>query len=215
VETRTTSVTPRPEIILHGLRDRPGGWLAWLTTTDHKRIGIMYLVLTVLFLLLGGVEALLIRSQLAVPHNTLIDPGTYNGLVSMHGSTMIFLVLVPVWAGFGNYLVPLMIGARDMAFPRLNALSFWLLLFGGTAFYTSLFFEPPEAGWTSYAPLSDDAYSPGGGVDAWIFMVHLTSLSSMLGAINFVATIHNMRAPGMSWAGCRCSSGRSWSTATC
>jgi cytochrome c oxidase subunit I len=199
VEARTAAKAARPEIVLHGLRDRPGGWLAWLTTTDHKRIGIMYLVLTVLFLLLGGVEALLIRSQLAVPDNTLFDPGTYNGLVSMHGSTMIFLVLVPVWAGFGNYLVPLMVGARDMAFPRLNALSFWLLLFGGTAFYTSLFFEPPQAGWTSYAPLSDDAYSPSGGVDAWIFMVHLTSLSSLLGAINFVATIHNMSAPGMSW----------------
>jgi cytochrome c oxidase subunit I len=199
VEARTAAKAARPEIVLHGLRDRPGGWLAWLTTTDHKRIGIMYLVLTVLFLLLGGVEALLIRSQLAVPDNTLIDPGTYNGLVSMHGSTMIFLVLVPVWAGFGNYMVPLMIGARDMAFPRLNALSFWLLFFAGTTFYTSLFFEPPQAGWTSYAPLSDDAYSPSGGIDAWIFMVHLTSLSSMLGAINFVATIHNMRAPGMSW----------------
>jgi len=201
VEARTAAAAKaaRPEIVLHGLRDRPGGWLAWLTTTDHKRIGIMYLVLTVLFLLLGGVEALLIRSQLAVPDNTLIDPGTYNGLVSMHGSTMIFLVLVPVWAGFGNYIVPLMIGARDMAFPRLNALSFWLLFFAGTTFYTSLFFEPPQAGWTSYAPLSDDAFSPSGGVDAWIFMVHLTSLSSMLGAINFVATIHNMRAPGMSW----------------
>jgi cytochrome c oxidase subunit I len=199
VEARTAAKAARPEIALHGLRDRPGGWLAWLTTTDHKRIGIMYLVLTVLFLLLGGVEALLIRSQLAVPDNTLIDPGTYNGLVSMHGSTMIFLVLVPVWAGFGNYIVPLMIGARDMAFPRLNALSFWLLFFAGTTFYTSLFFEPPQAGWTSYAPLSDDAYSPSGGIDAWIFMVHLTSLSSMLGAINFVATIHNMRAPGMSW----------------
>jgi len=199
VEFRTAQVATRPEVVLHGLEPEPRGWLAWLTTTDHKQIGIMYLVLTVVFMLLGGVEALLIRSQLAVPDNTLINPETYNGLVSMHGSTMIFLVLVPVWAGFGNYLVPLMIGARDMAFPRLNALSFWLLFFGGTAFYTSLFFEPPQAGWTSYAPLSDDAYSPGGGVDAWIFMVHLTSLSSMLGAINFVATIHNMRADGMSW----------------
>jgi cytochrome c oxidase subunit I len=145
------------------------------------------------------VEALIMRLQLAVPDNTLVNPETYNGLVTMHGSTMIFLVLVPVWAGFGNYLVPLMIGARDMAFPRLNALSFWLLFFAGTAFYTSLFFEPPQAGWTAYAPLSDDSFSPGGGVDAWIFMVHLTSLSSVLGAINFVATIHNMRAPGMSW----------------
>jgi cytochrome c oxidase subunit I len=201
VEARTqaTRRVVRPEVIVHGVQTPPRGWLAWLTTTDHKRIGIMYLVLTLLFLLLGGVEALIMRLQLAQPDGTLVQPETYNGLVSMHGSTMIFLVLVPVWAGFGNYLVPLMVGARDMAFPRLNALSFWLLLFAGIAFYASLFFEPPQAGWTSYAPLSDDAYSPGGGVDAWIFMVHLTSLSSMLGAINFVATIHNMRAPGMSW----------------
>jgi cytochrome c oxidase subunit I len=197
--TEATRRVARPEVVVHGLQTPPRGWLAWLTTTDHKKIGIMYLVLTILFLLLGGVEALIMRLQLAQPDGTLVAPETYNGLVTMHGSTMIFLVLVPVWAGFGNYLVPLMIGARDMAFPRLNALSFWLLLFAGIAFYTSLFFEPPQAGWTSYAPLSDNAYSPGGGVDAWIFMVHLTSLSSLLGAINFVATIHNMRAPGMSW----------------
>ncbi len=112
---------------------------------------------------------------------------------------MIFLFVVPVWAGLANYFVPLMIGARDMAFPRLNALSFWLLLFGGIAFYASLFFNPPQAGWTSYTPLSDDSFSPDGGIDAWIFMVHLTSIASMLGAINFVVTIHNMRAKGMSW----------------
>jgi cytochrome c oxidase subunit I len=197
--TEATRRVTRPEVVVHGVQTPPRGWLAWLTTTDHKKIGIMYLVLTIVFLLLGGVEALIMRLQLAQPDGTLVAPETYNGLVTMHGSTMIFLVLVPVWAGFGNYLVPLMIGARDMAFPRLNAFSFWLLLFAGIAFYTSLFFEPPQAGWTSYAPLSDNAYSPGGGVDAWIFMVHLTSLSSLLGAINFVATIHNMRAPGMSW----------------
>jgi cytochrome c oxidase subunit I len=190
---------PRPEVVMHGLRDRPKGWLAWLTTTDHKKIGIMYLVATFLFFILGGVEALLMRLQLAQPDNTLIDPQTYNGLVSMHGTTMIFLFVVPVMAGFGNYMVPLMIGARDMAFPRLNALSFWLLLFGGVVFYISIFFEPPGAGWTSYAPLSDDAYLPSGGVDAWILLIHLTGLSSLVGAINFVATIHNMRAKGMSW----------------
>ena len=139
------------------------------------------------------------RLQLAQPDNTLVQPETYNGLVTMHGTTMVFLFIVPVLAGFGNYLVPLMIGARDMAFPRLNALSFWLLLFGGVAFYMSVFFEPPQAGWTMYPPLSDDTFSPSGGVDAWIFMIHLTGISSMVGAINFVATIHNMRAPGMSW----------------
>jgi cytochrome c oxidase subunit I len=117
----------------------------------------------------------------------------------MHGTTMVFLFVVPVLAGFGNYFVPLMIGARDMAFPRLNALSFWLLLFGGLVFYASVFFEPPQTGWTFYAPLSDDAFSPASGVDAWIMLIHLTGLSSILGSINFVATIHNMRARGMSW----------------
>jgi cytochrome c oxidase subunit I len=189
----------RPEIVLHGLRTRPRGWLQWLTTTDHKKIGILYLFTTFLFFILGGIEALIMRLQLAQPDNTLVDAGAYNGLVTVHGTTMIFLFMVPVLAGFGNYLVPLMIGARDMAFPRLNALSYWLLLFGGIAFYCSFFWEPPQAGWTMYPPLSDDAFLPSGGVDAWIFMIHLTGLSSIIGAINFVATIHNMRAPGMSW----------------
>ena len=112
---------------------------------------------------------------------------------------MIFLFVVPMMAGFGNYFVPLMIGARDMAFPKLNALSFWLLVAGGIVFYGSLFFSPPECGWTCYAPLSSTAYLPTGGVDAWIFLIHLTGLSSLVGAINFYATIANMRAPGMGW----------------
>jgi cytochrome c oxidase subunit I len=197
--TAERSQTARPEIVMHGLKPEPRGWLVWLTTTDHKKIGILYLFATFLFFILGGVEALIMRLQLAQPSGTLVDPETYNGLVTIHGTTMIFLFIVPVLAGFGNYFVPLMIGARDMAFPRLNALSFWLLLFGGLAFYASIFFEPPQAGWTMYPPLSDDAFSPGGGVDAWIFLIHLTGLSSIVGAINFIATIHNMRAPGMSW----------------
>jgi cytochrome c oxidase subunit 1 len=196
---RRLNTPARPEVVMHGIKERPGGWLEWLTTTDHKKIGIMYLFATFIFFIIGGVEALLIRLQLAVPDGTLVTPETYNGLVSMHGTTMIFLFIVPVFAGFANYFVPLMIGARDMAFPRLNALSFWLLAFGGIAFYASIFFEPPQAGWTSYAPLSDDAFLPSGGVDAWIFLIHLTGLSSMIGAINFVATIHNMRAKGMGW----------------
>ncbi len=189
----------RPEVVIHGLKPPPRGWLAWLTTTDHKKIGLLYLFATFLFFILGGVEALIMRLQLAQPSGTLVDPETYNGLVTIHGTTMVFLFIVPVLAGFGNYFVPLMIGARDMAFPRLNALSFWLLLLGGLAFYASIFFEPPQAGWTMYPPLSDDAFSPGGGVDAWIFLIHLTGLSSIVGAINFIATIHNMRAPGMGW----------------
>jgi cytochrome c oxidase subunit I len=199
VEARAVTTRARPEVVLHGLRTRPRGWLEWLTTTDHKKIGILYLFTTFLFLILGGVEALIMRLQLAQPDSTLVDAGAYNGLVTVHGTTMVFLFMVPVLAGFGNYLVPLMIGARDMAFPRLNALSYWLLLFGGIAFYCSFFFEPPQAGWTMYPPLSDDVFSPSGGVDAWIFMIHLTGISSIVGAINFVATIHNMRAPGMSW----------------
>ena len=174
-------------------------WVDWVTTTDHKKIGIMYLVLTFVFFILGGVEALLMRLQLGVPNNTLITGEHYNELLTMHGTTMIFLFVVPVMAGFGNYFVPLMIGARDMAFPRLNALSFWLLLCGGIVFYATLFWHPPEAGWWSYPPLSSIQYSPSGGQDAWIFLIHLTGISSLLGAINFYVTIVNMRAPGMSW----------------
>jgi cytochrome c oxidase subunit I len=189
----------RPEVAVHGIKDRPKGWLGWLTTTDHKKIGILYLCTTFLFFILGGVEALLMRLQLASPDGSILGPRTYNELVTMHGSTMVFLFVVPVLAGFANFLVPLMIGARDMAFPRLNALSYWLFLFGGIAFYMSIFFTPPSAGWTMYAPLSDNAYLQDGGVDAWIFMIHLTGLSSIVGAINFVATIHNMRAKGMGW----------------
>ena len=127
----------RPEVVLRELKPEQRGWLSWLTTTDHKKIGILYLFATFLFFILGGVEALIMRLQLAQPNNTLVTPETYNGLATMHGTTMIFLFVVPVLAGFGNYLVPLMIGARDMAFPRLNALSFWLLLFGGVAFYAA------------------------------------------------------------------------------
>jgi cytochrome c oxidase subunit 1 len=189
----------RPEIVVRGLRDRPTGWLSWITTVDHKRIGIMYMVASLVFFCLGGVEALLMRSQLAKPENTLVSPHVYDGLVTMHGTTMVFLFAMPIIAAFANYLIPLMVGARDMAFPRLNALSFWLFLAGGIVLYTSIFFEPPTAGWTMYAPLSDDAFLANNGADAWILMVHLTGLSTMLGAINFIATIHNMRAPGMSW----------------
>src|SRR6201990_3726492 len=156
VEAPTTTVAPFPQLVARQVDPSSTGWTSWVTTTDHKRIGIMYLVLTFAFFLLGGIEALLIRLQLAVPNNDLLTPQTYNELFTMHGTTMIFLFVVPVMAGFGNYFVPLMIGARDMAFPRLNALSFWFLIVGGIAFYMSVFFDPPTAGWTFYAPLSDD-----------------------------------------------------------
>jgi len=194
-----TYVAPVPQLVTHRAEPPARGWTSWITTTDHKRIGIMYMVTTFVFFCLGGVEALMIRLQLGAPDNTLVTPQTYNQLFTMHGTTMIFLFVVPMMAGLANYFVPLMIGARDMAYPRLNALSFWLLLAGGIVFYASIFWNPPEAGWTSYAPLSDSLYSPGGGQDAWIYLIHLTGLSSILGAINFYATIANMRARGMSW----------------
>jgi cytochrome c oxidase subunit I len=189
----------RPEIATRGYREKPTGWLSWLTTTDHKRIGIMYLAGAFMFFCLGGVEALVMRTQLAQPESTVVSPHTYDGLVTMHGTTMVFLFAMPIIAGFANYMIPLMVGARDMAFPRLNALSWWLFIFGGIVLYTSIFFEPPSAGWTMYTPLSDDAFLQNNGVDAWILTIHLTGLSTMLGAINFIATIHNMRAPGMAW----------------
>jgi cytochrome c oxidase subunit I len=197
--TTTIKDTPRPQIVAHGVPRQRRAWIDWVTTVDHKKIGIMYMVTAFVFFLVGGVEALLIRIQLGAPDNTFVTPETYNQLFTMHGTTMIFLFVVPMMAGFGNYFVPLMIGARDMAFPRLNALSYWLFLFGAIVLYVSLFFNAPEAGWTSYAPLSSSAYLPNSGIDAWIFMIHLTGISSLLGAINFYVTIANMRAPGMGW----------------
>ncbi|MCW3005448.1 MAG: ctaD, partial [Solirubrobacterales bacterium] len=199
-DTATTpSLAPVPQITAHSVERERSGVIDWLTTTDHKKIGILYLVTTFVFFLMGGVEALMIRLQLGTAENTLLTPETYNALFTMHGTTMIFLFVVPIMAGFGNYFLPLMIGARDMAFPRLNALSYWLLLAGGIVFYASLFWTPPEAGWTSYVPLSAEAFTPSGGQDAWIFLVHLTGLSSLVGAVNFYVTIANMRAPGMGW----------------
>jgi cytochrome c oxidase subunit I len=194
-------VRPVPQILAHEViaPRKTKKWIDWVLTTDHKKIGIMYLVLTGVFFCMGGVEALMMRTQLSVPNNTLLTSEHYNQLLTLHGTTMIFLFVVPVWAGFGNYFLPLMIGARDMAFPRLNALSFWLLAFGGIVFYATLFWHPPDAGWWSYPPLSESLFSPSGGQDAWIFLIHLTGISSLIGAINFYVTIVNMRAPGMSW----------------
>ncbi len=199
MEASTLATLPRPQIVAHEIRRPRRGWLDWLTTVDHKKIGIMYMVAAFVFFMVGGVEALLIRLQLGTPDNTFLDPQTYNHLFTLHGTTMVFLFVVPMMTGFANYIVPLQIGARDMAYPRLNALSLWLFLAGGVVFYASLLFSPPEAGWTSYAPLSDNAYLPSGGIDAWIFLIHLTGISSLLGAINLYVTIANMRAPGMGW----------------
>ncbi len=199
--TSDSVVRPVPQVTSHGVvaPRKTKKWVDWVLTTDHKKIGIMYLVLTGVFFCMGGVEALMMRTQLSVPNNTVLTSEHYNQLLTMHGTTMIFLVVVPVFAGFGNYFLPLMIGARDMAFPRLNAMSFWLFLLGGVVFYATLFWHPPDAGWWSYPPLSETLYSPSGGQDAWIFLIHLTGIASLVGAINFYVTIVNMRAPGMSW----------------
>jgi cytochrome c oxidase subunit 1 len=197
--TVARDVTAPVQIATRRVTPPPAGWWDWLRTTDHKRIGILYLVTAFAFMLVGGVEALLMRSQLAVPDNQLLTPQIYNQVLTMHGTTMVFLVVMPVWAGFANYVVPLQIGARDMAFPRLNALSYWLYLAGGLVFYAAVFFSPPEAGWTAYTPLSTGPYIPGNGTDAWIFLIHLTGLSSLIGSVNLTVTIANMRAPGMGW----------------
>jgi cytochrome c oxidase subunit 1 len=196
----TAALTPTPQIVAHRVEPEPHGLMSWLTTTDHKRIGILYLVTSFGFFILGGTEALMIRLQLGEASNTLVTPEVYNQLFTMHGTTMVFLFIVPILAGFGNYFLPLMIGARDMAFPRLNALSYWLFLAGGIVLYGSIFWSPPEAGWITTVPLATSTYLPSGGVDAWIYLVHLTGIASLLGAINFYVTIANMRAPGMTWS---------------
>jgi len=176
---------------------RPSGIWSWVTTVDHKRIGILYLFTTFFFFAAGGLMALVIRLQLEHANNQVVSPQAYNQLFTMHGTTMIFLFVVPVMAGFGNYLVPLQIGARDMAFPKLNAASYWLLLAGGIVMYSSFVWGggPADAGWTGYPPLS--VLSPGHGLDLWIVGLHILGTSSLLGAVNFICTIHNMRAPGM------------------
>src|SRR6476659_5287391 len=175
--------------------------MSWVTTTDHKRIGILYICTSLVFFAAGGILALLMRAQLAQANEHFITKQSYNELFTIHGTTMIFLVVVPIFAGFANFLVPLMIGARDVAFPRLNALSYWLFLFGGIVLYLSFFsaYGASRSGWYAYPPLSEDMFSLGNGQDLWILSLHLLSLGSLLGAINFLATIHNMRAPGMSW----------------
>jgi cytochrome c oxidase subunit I len=179
---------------------RRGRVTSWLTTVDHKRIGILYIWTALVFFGIGGVLALLIRAQLATPDEHIVTKNSYNGVVTMHGTTMIFLVIVPILAGFGNFLVPLMIGARDMAFPRLNALSYWFYALGGVVLMLSFFAKdgPARGGWTMYTPLST-LHMPGNGPDLWILGLHILTLSSFAGAINFVVTIHNMRTPGMSW----------------
>ncbi|MDO8506751.1 MAG: cbb3-type cytochrome c oxidase subunit I, partial [Candidatus Limnocylindria bacterium] len=175
------------------------GLMEWITTTDHKKIGILYLGTTFLFFLLGGLLALGIRTQLATPDGTLLTAQQYNEAFTMHGTTMVFLFVVPVWFGFANYIIPLQIGARDMAFPRLNALSYWLLVAGAIVLYSAFIFGLPSAGWTSYVPLSAKEFSPSHGQDLWIIGLTILGFSSIFGALNMIVTIFALRCPGLTF----------------
>ncbi len=174
------------------------GLRSWLATVDHKRIGLRYFYAGAIFFLLGGIEALLMRIQLTQARLHILDPETYNQLFSMHGITMMFLFAMPVLSGFGNYFVPLMIGARDMAFPRLNAFGFWVLLGGGIFMYSAfLGGSAPNDGWFNYLPLADKDFSPGLNIDFYALGLIFLGVSSTGGAINFIVTILKLRAPGM------------------
>ena len=174
------------------------GWRSWVTTVDHKKIGIMYGAAALFFFLVGGFEALLIRSQLARPNGTLLSAQLYNEVFTMHGITMIFLVVMPMAAAFANYLLPLQIGARDVAFPRLNAFSFWCFLFGGIFLNTSWFLGgAADGGWFAYSPNTGVTFSPSHGLDFFCIGLLITGIASLVSAVNLTTTVLNMRAPGM------------------
>ncbi len=192
----TDVITPHHVEVHAGETSGPYGWV---TTVDHKRIGLLYLVTALFFFGVGGLEALAVRVQLARPNSTLVSPETFNQLFTMHGTTMIFLVVMPTLVGFGNYFVPLMIGARDMAFPRLNAMSYWLFPCGAFLLHFSILTGgAPSAGWFGYAPLSETPFSSSAGTDYWIVALLVLGVGSVATAINFIATILTLRAPGMS-----------------
>jgi cytochrome c oxidase subunit I+III len=193
--------SPAPQVArLERIWEEPPGLLGWLTTTDHKRIGLLYFFTTLAFFGAGGIEALLMRTQLAGPNGHLLSPSAYNQAMTMHGVTMIFLFVIPMTTGaFGNYLLPLMIGARDMAFPRLNALSYWLFLGSGLFIYSGLFIgQAPNAGWFDYVPLALKGYDPGRNIDFYALGLIFNGVSSTLAALNFIVTTFKLRAPGMS-----------------
>ncbi|MBW3594799.1 MAG: cbb3-type cytochrome c oxidase subunit I, partial [Actinobacteria bacterium] len=174
------------------------GIASFISTVDHKRIGFRYFYTGMLFLILGGIEALLIRMQLAGPELDLVTPEAFNQLFSMHGITMMFLFAMPVLSGFGNYFVPLMIGARDMAFPRLNAFGYWVFLAGGLFMYSAfLTGSAPNDGWFNYLPLADKSFTPGPNIDFYALGLIFLGISTTGGAINFIVTALKLRAPGM------------------
>src|SRR5215472_4730953 len=196
---------PRPQA---GRRPLSETLHEWVTTVDHKRLGIMYLLFALLFLVIGGIEATIMRIQLIRAHNDFVSPQVFNRMFTMHGTTMIFFVAMPLVFGFANYLIPLMIGARDMAFPRLNAFSFWLMAFGGLLLYFSLLGanglygagNAPDVGWWAYAPLTALPFSPGHSTDYWTLSLLVSGFGSMGTAINIIATVICMRCPGMTLA---------------
>jgi cytochrome c oxidase subunit I len=177
----------------------------WVVTVDHKRLGILYILYSTFFLLIAGAEALLIRLQLAYPHNHVLSAQVYNRFFTMHGTTMVFLVGMPFLFGFANYIVPLQIGARDMAFPRLNAFSFWLTAFGGLLLYYSFLGgaglygvgNAPDVGWFAYAPLTERSFSPGHATDYWALALIVSGFGTLGTAINIIATVISMRCKGM------------------
>src|SRR5437764_74613 len=174
------------------------GFWSWISTVDHKRIGILYGVTAFLFFCIGGSEALMIRMQLAAPNGKVLTADEYNQLFTMHGTTMVFLVIMPLAAAFGNYFVPILIGARDVAFPRLNAFGYWVFLSGGLLLYSSfLFGGAPNGGWFGYAPQTIGRFSPGHGIDFWLVGLIITGVGSLTAAANFIVTTLNLRAPGM------------------
>jgi len=177
---------------------RPSGLRGWFTDTDHKVIGMRYIKTAFVFFMLGGMEAVLMRIQLARPENHFLSPDQYNQVFTVHGTTMMFLFAVPIMTAMGIYLVPLMVGARDVAFPRLNLFGYFIYLFGGIFLYAGFFLNTgPDAGWFAYVPLSGPAYSPGKRVDIWAQMITFTEISALVGAIVVIGTAFKMRAPGM------------------
>ncbi len=202
--TVSGTLTPRRQ---PGLLRRPKattGFWSWFTTIDHKKIGLMYGVTAMAFFVIGGVEALLLRLQLATPNGTLLTASQYNQLFTMHGTTMVFLMGMPLSVAFGNYLIPLQIGARDVAFPRLNAFGYWGFLFGGIFLYSSFFLGgAPDGGWFGYTPLTStplsDGFLPGRGPDFWAIGLLILGIASTTSAINFIVTVVNLRAPGMTF----------------
>jgi cytochrome c oxidase subunit 1 len=221
-----TATAARPQTTIFRRPSPNRGWWSWLTTVDHKKIGIMYGYAAFTFFILGGIEALLLRIQLAQANSEFLTAGAYNALFTMHGTTMIFLFVMPTGAAFMNYLLPLMIGARDVAFPRLNALSWWLFFFGGIFLYSTFIFgtslppvgpdgiagnlaagggpgtfnflaDSPDGGWFCYQPNCGPLYSPGTAMDYWALGLQILGLASLVSAINFIVTVFNMRAKGM------------------